>query len=122
MALAYPFIGAEMTESAPPPPPPPPPAVVVVVIVPSATPAPGCPLTLLPKSFASDMKDNGFGTRKETLGEEEEVSFGFGKNSKGSGGIDDRGGNDNDDDDDDEEDEKALIVVEETASVDEPND
>ena len=119
MALAYPeFIGAEMSESALPPPP-------AVVVVPSATSAPTGPLALLPKSFASDMKDNGFGIREETLGEEKEVIFGFGKNNKGSGGIDDRGGNDNDDDEEEEEDEKGVIVVEvaeETASVDEPND
>lgn len=105
MALAYPFVGAEV----------PPPS--------SATAVAGL-LTLLPKPFTSDidMNDKGLGTREEeTLGGGgEEVlllldfGFGFGKN-KGGGGVD-RGGNDDDDDDEEEEveDEKVLgIVVEE---------
>jgi hypothetical protein len=110
MALAYPFVGAVMTESAPPP---------VLVPVPSTAVAAAGPLTLLPKPFASDidMKDNGFGTRDETLEEEDEVDFG-----KGSGGGVDIGGNDDDEDEDEEEDEKVLIVVEVVARVDELND
>ena len=104
MALAYPFVGA-MTGSAP-------------------SAAVTGPLTLLPKPFASDidMKDKDFGTREETLEEEEAVFFGFGKN-KGNDGVD-REGTDDDDDDEEEEDEKVLIVavvVEEPARVDELN-
>ena len=99
MALAYPFVDA-VTESTPP-------------LVPSAA----GPLTLLPKPFASDIKDKGFGTREGTL--EEEVDFG---ENKGSGV--DREGND-DDDEEEEGDEKVslvVIVVEEPVKVDEPND
>ena len=120
MALAYPFVAAEMTESAPPPLP------LVEVVVPSSTvtAVPGL-LTLLPKPFPSDIdiKDKGFDIREVTLlGEEEVVDFGFGK-KKGGGDVD-RGGN-NDDEEDEEEDEKVLIVVvvvEEPARVDELND
>ena len=117
MALAYPFAVAEMTESAPPPVVVPSTAAVAAVVTVG-------PLTLLPKLFASDidMKDKGFVTREETLEEESEVDFSFGKG--GSGGGVDRG-NDEDDDDGEEEDEKVLrvvVVVEEPARVDELND
>lgn len=95
MGLAYPFVGAVMTESAPPAP----------------SPAIAGLFAFLPKPLASDIKDKGFGTREETL--EEGVDFGFGKDKES--GID-RGGND-DDDDDEEEDEKVPLVVEE---VEEP--
>ena len=93
MALAYPFVGA-----------PPVPSVVG-------------PLTLLPKPFASDIKDKGFGTREETLEEEEEVDFGKNK----GGGADKEG---NDDDDEEAEDEKVPlgVVAVEESKVDEPND
>ena len=126
MALAYPFVVAEMTEESAPPP-------VVVPVPPPSTGAAAAavtvgPLTLLPKPFASDIdiKDKGFDTREETLEDEDDVDFDFGKNKGSGGGVDKGGGNDDDDDEGEDDDEKVLlivvVVVEEPARVDELND
>jgi hypothetical protein len=74
----------------------------------SAPPVPSAavgPLTLLlPKPFASDIKDKDLGTREETL--EEEVDFG-----KNKGGGVDKEIYDDDDDEEEEDEEVPLVEV-----------